>query len=97
MAKEATAKVQGDLPGMEQREIEDLEKAAHEYKKIRDKRQDLTRREVELKDEILKAMHKHRKKDYSRDGIEIHIVVEQEKVQVKIHDDEAEEEETEPE
>ena len=83
---------QKDLPGMEAREIKDLEEKAHEYLKIRNKRQDLTRREVELKTDLLSLMKKHKRKDYERDGIEIHIIVEQEKVQVKIHDDEEQEE-----
>lgn len=91
MAKTAAAKDQADLPGMEQREIEDLEALAHEYKKILNKRQDLTRREVELKRDLITAMHRHKRKDYEREGIEIHLIVEQEKVQVRIHDEEAEE------
>lgn len=92
MAKEATAKAQSNLPGMEEREIADLEAKAHEYLKIRNKRQDLTRREVELKTDLLGLMHKHKKKDYERDGIEIHVVTEQETVKVKIHEDEEPEE-----
>ena len=91
-AKELSGKPQGDLPGMEDREIADLEAKAHDYLKIRNKRQDLTRREVELKTDLLAMMHKHKRRDYTRDGIEIRIIVEQEKVQVKIHDEESESE-----
>ena len=91
-AKEQTGKPQGDLPGMEEREIADLEAKAHEYLKIRNKRQDLTKREVELKTDLLGIMKRHKRRDYTRDGIEIHIIVEQEKVQVKIHDEELESE-----
>lgn len=87
-------KDQKDLPGMEERELKDLEEKAHEYFKIRNKRQDLTRREVELKTDMLGLMKKHKKRDYERDGIEIHVVTETEKVKVRIHDEEAEEEET---
>ena len=89
MAKEATAKVQGDLPGMEQREIADLEEKAHEYKKIMGERQDLLRREIELKGDILTAMRKHRRKDYVRDGVEIHIVPRDEVVRVTFPEEEA--------
>jgi hypothetical protein len=90
-AKAAT----GRLPGMDEPEIKDLEEKAHEYLKIRNKRQDLTRREVELKTDLLGLMKKHKKKEYVRDGIEIRVVVEEETVKVKIHDEEPEEEETE--
>lgn len=86
------AKDQKELPGMEEREIADLEEKAHQYKKILNKRQDLTRREVELKSELLALMKKHKKRDYERDGIEIHIVVEQERVKVKIKDEDEDDE-----
>lgn len=85
-----SAKDQKTLPGMEQREIADLEEKAHEYKKVLAKRQDLLNRKVELKADILGLMKKHGKKDYVRDGIEIHIIARDEVVRVKLHDEEAE-------
>jgi hypothetical protein len=78
------AKEQKDLPGMENRSIKELVDKATEYAEIRDKRQDLTRREVELKADLLTAMHKHKLKDYSYEGIEIHVVTEEETVRVKL-------------
>lgn len=79
-------KDQQELPGMEDREVRDLEEKAHEYKKVLAKRQDLLRREVELKTDILGLMRKHKKKDYVRDGIEIHVVARDEVVRVKLRE-----------
>ena len=87
MAKVQTAKTQGSIPGMEEREIKDLEEKAHEYLKIRNKRQDLTRREVELKTDLLGLMKRHKKTEYVRDGIQIHVVTQQETVKVKIKEE----------
>jgi hypothetical protein len=84
---------QKELPGMEDRRLEDLVEKATDYVKIRNKRQDLTKREVELKSDLLALMHKHKRKDYVFEDIEIHVVMEEETVKVKIHKEEAEEEE----
>lgn len=81
------AKDQQNLPGLEEREIQELEDKAYEYKKIRDKRQDLTRREVEFKTDLLVLMKKYKKRDYDHDGVEIHVVTEQETVKVTIHEE----------
>src|SRR5579863_2384674 len=77
---------QKDLPGMETREIKELDDAALEYAEIRDERQALTRQEVAAKDKLLGLMHKLKKSDYIAPGgaIEIHVVIEKEKVKVKI-------------
>jgi hypothetical protein len=77
---------------MEEREVSDLEDKAHEYKKIQKRRTDALKREIELKADILALMRKHKKKDYVRDGIEIHIEARDEVVHVKFHEEEAEEE-----
>jgi hypothetical protein len=86
------AKDQKELPGMEDRKLPDLVAAANAYVKIRDKRQDLTKREVELKLDLLGLMHKHKKTDYVFDDVEIHVVMEKETVKVKVKHDEEEEE-----
>ncbi len=83
---------QESLPGMEDRKIEDLVITARKYADVRDDRQELTLKEVELKNELLGLMKKHRKKEYIFDGIEIRVVAEEETVRVKIKK-EAEEEE----
>ncbi len=75
---------QKELPGMEDRKLADLVEAAEEYAKIRDKRQDLTKREVELKSDLLGLMKKHKRKEYVYDGIEIRVVTEEETVKVHI-------------
>lgn len=80
------------LPGMEDSKLKDLCDRAEEYAEIRDKRQDLTRRESELKSDLLSLMKKHRKKDYVFDGIEIHVVMEEETVKVKVSKDDEEQE-----
>jgi hypothetical protein len=69
-------KDQKDLPGMENRNIEELDELCRAYAKIRDKRQDLTKREVELKADLLACMKKHKKREYFSHGIEAHIVTE---------------------
>jgi hypothetical protein len=85
-------KQQKDLPGMEDRKLADLVDSAEEYAKIRDKRQDLTKREVELKSDLLALMHKYKKKEYVFDGIEIRVVLEEETVKVKVTKPDAEDE-----
>ena len=85
MSKAATKKAkQEDLPGMENRQIPDLDEAAREYAEGRDERMEMTRKEVELKTNLIEMMHKHKKKTYIYDGIEIELVPEGEKVKVKV-------------
>lgn len=84
-------KDQKDLPGMEQRNIEELDAKCKEYAKVRDKRQDLTRREVELQADLLGLLKKHKISNYDYDGVHARIVIEAEKVKVKIDRDEDEE------
>jgi|SRR5882672_6740311 len=81
-------KKQADLPGMENRAIEELESAARRYAAIRDKRMALNEAEVKLKDLLLGLLKKHDKREYQRDGIRIWIKVEEETVKVKVDDEE---------
>jgi len=76
------------LPSMEDAKIEALESLAESYAEIRDRRQELTTEEVRLKKELLDAMHAEHKTDYVHAGVEIHVIVEKEKVRVRIHKDE---------
>ena len=87
-------KDQKDLPGMENRGIAELDEACRAYVKIRDKRQDLTRREVEAKADLLAKMKKYKKREYVSDGIEARIVVEEETVKVKVAKGEENEEDS---
>jgi len=72
------------LPGMQDNILEDLEDAAREYANTRDDRMLLLGKEVELKEELLNLMKKHKKMVYVRDGVEIKIVHEKEAIKVKV-------------
>jgi hypothetical protein len=78
---------QGDLPGMEDRLLPDLEEGARAYAEIRDQRMALNKEEAELKANLLALMHKHGKEKYTHDGVEILIVTTDETVKVKITED----------
>lgn len=75
---------QARLPEMQDNQIEELESAALDYAAIRDQRQQLTAKEVPLKQQLLTAMKKHGKMEYLRDGIKIVRTVEKEGVKVRI-------------
>ena len=79
---------QARLPEMEDPEIEALEAAAESYAGIRDRRQVLTTEEVRLKTELLDLMHKHEKTEYNHGGVSIKVLIEKEKVRVRIKKDE---------
>jgi hypothetical protein len=79
---------QESLPGMEDREITDLEDAARNYAAIRDQRMALTKKEVDLSDVLLQAMKRNKRDHYHRDGIDLKLIVEKEKVRVRITKDE---------
>lgn len=80
-------KEQADLPGMENRAIDELEEAARRYAAIRDKRMALNDAETKLQDLLMGLLKKHGKREYKRDGIEIWIKVEEEKVKVRVKDE----------
>ena len=75
------------LPTMEDPEIEELESAAEEYADIRDQRMELTPIETKLKSDLLALMKKHSKTSYVHDGFDIRVIVESEKVRVRIKKD----------
>lgn len=77
-------KKQESLPGMEDREITELEESAHAYAAVRDERMYLTAEEVELKVKLLALMKKYEKEKYVHAGVEISVVHEQETVKVRI-------------
>jgi hypothetical protein len=83
---------QASIPGMEDREIEELQAAGEHYASIRDRRMKLTEEEVELKKEVRTLMIRHGKKTYRFGKVEIDLVPGEEKVKVKIHKDESDEE-----
>ena len=66
----------------------ELDKAAECYADGRDERMAMTKREVDLQNDLLKLMHKHKKTEYICGNVEIHVVPEREKAKVKIHKEE---------
>lgn len=75
---------QQDLPGTEDRTIQQLEEVATSYADVRDRRMALNQEEHELKGTALTLMRKYGKTIYKRDGIEIRIVERDDDVKVKI-------------
>jgi hypothetical protein len=75
------------LPGMQDPAIEELEDCAREYANTRDDRMLLLGKEVELKEDLLNLMKKHKKTVYLHDGVEIKIVHEKEAIKVKVKRD----------
>ena len=87
MAKKKAVKKsarQKTLPTMEDRAISSLENLARDYADVRDERQQLTTREVELKDNLLSTMKKLGRETYKRGNIEITVVHEKEGVKVRV-------------
>lgn len=90
--EEEKAPKQERLPTMEDPAIEEIEEAALDYAKIRDKRMVLTDHEVGAKDRLLTFMQKHEKMSYHRSTkkgvIDVKRVPEGEKLKVRIEDEE---------
>lgn len=81
------------LPEMEDSQIQVLDDKALQYAEVRDDRMSLSRREVELKSELLDLMKAQKRKTYKHGNIEIEIVHEQENIKVKVKSATSEEEE----
>ena len=86
MAKKQGSKKpkQADLPGMEERKLPDLHKAAEEYAEVRDERLEIQKREIPAKQELLRLMKVHKKETYKFEDVSIRVVHEKEKVIVRI-------------
>ena len=84
--KEKAKKIerQDRLPGMADAKIQALHGAALDYAEIRDERQALTVREVELKTKLIELMHKHGRDHYEFENVKIDLVIEEESVKVKV-------------
>ena len=70
-------------PDLEPPSIEEIDTAAADYVKVRDRRQKLGVEEGELKAELMELMHKHKLKTYESDGMDVFIVPGEEDVKVK--------------
>jgi hypothetical protein len=86
--KQVAEPKQGRLPAMEDPEIEELERAAEKYVGIRDRRMALTKEETKLSEELLGLMKEHDKTSYVHDGFDIKVIVESEKVRVRVKKEE---------
>jgi hypothetical protein len=78
---------QARLPQMEDAAIEELETIAENYREALDARMEALKEEVELKDDLLKAMKKHGKEKYFHAGVSIEVVNSKDKVKVRINKD----------
>jgi hypothetical protein len=78
---------QQSLPTMQDRAIKSLENRAYDYADVRDQRIGLSKREGELKQELLGLMKKHEKEEYHHGSVHITLVHEKENVRVKIKAD----------
>ena len=83
MARTKKTIEQPDLPGVD-RKIGELQSLGIEYAAVRDERQQILAREIELKTQLLEAMHKHGLNKYQYKNVSIEIVTEKEKVRVRI-------------
>jgi len=79
---------QARLPGTEDPAIDELEGLAEEYAEARDRRMAIDEEEADLKQQLLAEMKKHHKVAYHHGGIDIEIIVVDEKVRVRIKKDE---------
>jgi hypothetical protein len=93
------SKKQADLPGMENRRLDDLHEKSTLLYAIRKQRMELTKKEVELAGEVVALMEKYEKQEsgYHMDGVDVEYVPPdgKAKVKVKVESDE-EADETQP-
>lgn len=78
------------LPGTEDAFIPDIEKAASDYADLRDIRMNALTKELEAKQLLLDVMHKHGRKAYRYEDVEV-TIEEVEKVKVERGKDQEEE------
>lgn len=77
----------GALPGMERKGIKEIEKLADEYVSFRDERMGVLKKEVEAKNKLIDAMHRHGQTvyEFEEDGapITVELKTGDEKIKVK--------------
>jgi hypothetical protein len=76
------------IPGVGDEKIAAIENAAFDYAEIRDERQALTVKEVDLKKKLLDLMHKKELTEYKRNGISVKVILEQENIKVRVRESE---------
>jgi hypothetical protein len=83
---------QVDLPGMEDRDIPEIEEAAERYRDVRDDRIALSKDESTAKQALIAVMKAHKRSVYSRNGMSITLEeIDNVKVKTAKKDDEEEE------
>jgi hypothetical protein len=78
---------QDALPGMSDAKLSVIEGLAIDYVELRDERMDIGKQEVEIKQQLIEAMHKAGKTEYKRAGISVKLIVEEEGVKVRVKDE----------
>ena len=87
MGKKAS---QESLPGLESRDVPEIERAAERYRKIRDERMELAREESEAKASLIQLMKNLGRSFYSYGGLKVQLEI-TDNVKVKASDDEDDE------
>lgn len=83
---------QADLPGMEDRDIPEIEEAAERYRDVRDERIALSKDESTAKQSLIAVMKAHKRSVYSRNGMSITLEeIDNVKVKTAKKDDDEEE------
>lgn len=72
------------LPGLEQKKIAEITKAAEAYVEVRDPRMDLTRKEHDKKGELIQLMKKHGLTSYRDDDLSIELIPGKDTLKVKV-------------
>lgn len=75
---------QQDIPGLEDRAIQELQDAALSYAEARDERMELSKQEADCKSRVLAIMKKHGKTVYRHDNIYVELIPEDVKVKVRV-------------
>jgi hypothetical protein len=73
-----------DLPGVDHRNLADIEAVALDYAEVRDRRMALTKDEAALKQQIIGLLKHHKKTTYRREGLELAIVPGEERLRVRV-------------
>src|SRR5262245_6133214 len=81
---------QEELPGMEARDVPEIEQAAENYRKIRDERCELSKRESEAKSALIQVMKNLGRSFYCYGGLKVQLE-HVDNVKVKASDDEDDE------
>lgn len=82
--------IQEELPGLEARDVPEIEQAAEHYRAIRDERCELSKQEAEAKAALIQVMKKLGRSFYSYNGLKVELAI---KDDVKVKSSESEDDE----